>query len=123
MGCRGWTSSGSTPSVPLLSSAQTTTRQSLVCGAGGVRTWHSRKAKTYRLTTRHTNGRNSTQSQRIARRRSRITSGSRARTAKAEISATERSSKSEDCKKKVEDYFRQQGQDSKGRDFCDGKIF
>ena len=32
-------------------------------------------------------------------------------------------SKSEDCKKKVEDYFRQQGQDSKGRDFCDGKIF
>jgi len=32
-------------------------------------------------------------------------------------------SKSEECKKKVEDYFRQQGQDSKGRDFCDGKIF
>merc|ERR1719277_2944759 len=36
---------------------------------------------------------------------------------------TKLDSKSEDCKKKVEDYFRQQGQDSKGRDFCDGKIF
>merc|ERR1712029_911464 len=36
---------------------------------------------------------------------------------------TKLDSKSEETKKKVEDYFRQQGQDSKGRDFCDGKIF
>jgi len=36
---------------------------------------------------------------------------------------TKLDSKSEDCKKKVEDYFRQQGTDSKGREFCDGKIF
>merc|ERR1712121_86042 len=36
---------------------------------------------------------------------------------------TKLDSKSEECKKKVEDYFRQQGTDSKGREFCDGKIF
>merc|ERR1712108_62193 len=36
---------------------------------------------------------------------------------------TKLDSKSEDCKKKVEDYFRQQGSDSTGREFCDGKIF
>jgi len=36
---------------------------------------------------------------------------------------TKLDSKSAECKAKVEDYFRQQGKDSQGREFCDGKIF
>jgi len=36
---------------------------------------------------------------------------------------TKMDSKSDECKKKVEQYFKWEGADSKGRKFCDGKIY
>merc|ERR1712226_1295522 len=74
------------------SSVQITTRQSQVCGAGEVRTWLLSRARTCRLITLLTSGRSWTPSPKIARKRLRITSGSRDQTAQDANSATERSS-------------------------------
>merc|ERR1711997_720359 len=71
---------------------QTTTRQSQVCGAGEVRTWLLSRARTCRLITLLISGPSWTLSPKNARKRLRITSGSRDQTAQDANSATERSS-------------------------------
>merc|ERR1711974_68654 len=60
--------------------------------SGEVRTWLLSRARTCRLITHLTSGRSWTPSPKIARKRLRITSGSRDQTAQDANSATERSS-------------------------------